>query len=127
MPLRKFAKFSPEYRQLVCNGVTIKVAIANTHETRQKGLAGVTDLPEDYGMLFDFGSDQSMSFWMKNCLQDLSIAFITKHGVIVDIQEMSAKNPTKLYHSPIPVKYALEVNPGFFTRHNIVPGDKISF
>lgn len=123
----KFAKQGYKYGEIRCKGIVIRVAIADTDESRQKGLAGVATMPDNYGMLFDFGEERSVAFWMKGCLQDLSIAFITKHGTIVDIQKMSTKNPTRLHSPLIPVRYALEVTPEFFTRHNIVPGDKISF
>lgn len=125
--LHKFARHCTRFQNVQCKNVTIKAMIADTEETRQRGLAGVSTLPDNCGMLFDFGVEQPTSFWMKGCSQDLSIAFITKHGVIVDIQEMSTNNPTRLHHSPTSVRYALEANKGFFTRHNIVPGDKISF
>ena len=125
--LNKFSAHCTKFQNIRCNNVTIKAMVADTDETRQRGLAGVADLPDDYGMLFDFGQEQPTTFWMKGCKQDLSVAFITKYGVIVDIQEMSLRNPTTLHYSPVPVRYALETNPGFFTRHNIAPGDKISF
>ena len=126
MTFKKFARTAHTYKWLQCNGTRLHVAIADTAEARLRGLSGIGNLPENEGMLFDFGNDQHLSFWMKGCLQDLSIAFVTKNGIIADIQEMSATSPTQLHHSPIPVKYALEVNPGFFARHNIAVGDKIS-
>lgn len=124
--LKKFALNSTSYRWLCCNGISIKARVADTDEARTQGLKGINNLPDDEGMLFDFHDEQWASFWMKGCLQSLSIAFITKNGIIADIQEMSINVPTQLYHSPIPVRYALEVNPGFFTRHQIAIGDKIS-
>lgn len=127
LPLRKIASTNPEYKELRCNGVSIWAKVADTDKTRTEGLAGVASLPDHQGMLFDFHDEQSVSFWMKgvNAL-DLSIAFITKTGVIVDIQDMNAAAPTILHSSPIPVRYALEVPQGYFTRHNIALGDKIS-
>jgi len=123
---KRFAKYSMGHKILRCNEVTIKVLVANTESARAKGLSGTSQIAPDEGMLFDFGAEQPISMWMKNCKFDMSIAFITKNGVIVDIQDMSKDTPTRLHHSPISVKYALEVNKGFFARHNIATGDKIS-
>lgn len=127
MPIKRFAKHSPLYKEIYCNGIQIYAMVADTCESRQKGLSGVADLPANHGMLFDFGEEQFTTFHMRGCLQDLSIAFITKHGVIADIQEMTFNNPAKLYRSPLPVRYALEANPGFFVQNHIIPGDKIFF
>ena len=126
MSLKKIASVNPNYKELRCNGVSIWAKMANTNETRSKGLAGVSSLPDHQGMLFDFLEEQPVSFWMKGCAMDLSIAFITKTGVIVDVQSMNAVAPTTLHSPPIPVRYALEVPQGYFARHNIAIGDKIS-
>ena len=126
LTLKKFASVNPEYKELRCNGVSIWAKIADTDRTRTDGLAGVASLPDHQGMLFDFHDEQPVAFWMKGCAVDLSIAFITKTGVIVDIQDMNAAAPTILHNSPIPVKYALEVPQGYFARHDIALGDKIS-
>lgn len=126
LSLKKIASTNPDYKELRCNGISIWAKVADTNETRIKGLAGVASLPEHQGMLFDFHEEQPVSFWMRGCAMDLSIAFITKNGVVVDIQNMNAKAPTILHNSPIPVRYALEVPQGYFARHNIAVGDKIS-
>ena len=123
---KRFAKCSVGHKILHCNGVSIKALVADSELARSKGLSGITQIASDEGMLFDFGVEQPVSMWMKNCRFDMSVAFITKSGVIVDIQDMSKDTPTKLHHSPISVKYALEVNKGFFARHHIATGDKIS-
>lgn len=125
--IKKFASINPDLKQLQCNGVTIWAKIADTDETRQKGLAGVSALSPNNGMLFDFHREQPVSFWMRGCHLDLSIAFLTENRVIVGMADMSKNAPTHLHSSPVPVRYALEVPQGFFNRHDISIGDKISF
>lgn len=125
--IKKFAKAVPNAKKLHCNGVTIWATIADTDETRTQGLAGVTALGPNEGMLFDFGIEQPVTFWMKGCLTDLSIAFLTENRIIVGTSDMSKDNPTYLYSSPVPVRYAVEVPRGFFDEHNIQVGDRISF
>lgn len=75
-------------------------------------------------MLFIFDREQTLSFWMKNTFIPLSIGFFDDSKRLVDIQDMSpasslmqAKFPS--YASRKPAKYALEVNQGWFSRHNI--------
>lgn len=125
--IKKFASINPEVKRLQCNGVSIWAKVADTDEARQKGLAGVSTLGPNDGMLFDFHREQPVSFWMRGCHLDLSIAFLTKNRVIVGMANMSKDAPTHLHSSPVPVRYALEVPQGFFTQHNIAIGDKISF
>ena len=67
---------------------------------------------------------RAQSFWMKNTLIPLSIAFISDEGEILQIEHMKPKDltSTKSKHR---VRYALEVNKGWFKRHGIVPGARI--
>jgi uncharacterized protein len=102
--------------------VDVGVEIANTREEREKGLMDRTSLPEDRGMLFVFDREQPLSFWMKNTLIPLSIAYIDSQGRIVDIQDMQPLDETP-HPSAEPAQYALEVNQGFFADRGIEVGN----
>ena len=103
--------------------VDILVEIADTPAERETGLMGRSALAADSGMLFVFDQDQPLSFWMKDTLIPLSIAFINSKGIIVDIQDMQPLDETP-HHSVAPAKYALEVNQGFFAAQGIQVGDQ---
>ncbi len=77
----------------------------------------------DSGMLFAFDTDEVQRFWMKNTLIPLSIAYITRDSLISDILEMAPLDTTTPYLSSRPVRYALEMNSGWFQSHGIRPGD----
>jgi uncharacterized membrane protein (UPF0127 family) len=105
--------------------VVVQVEIADTDAERQRGLMGRTALAEDQGMLFVFGGEQELSFWMKNTLIPLSIAFMDSEGRIVDIQDMKPlDDDPPHYVSAEPARYALEVNQGFFEERGIKAGDR---
>lgn len=104
--------------------VDVGVEIASTEQEREKGLMGRTTLAEDHGMLFVFGREQPLDFWMKDTLIPLSIAFIDSSGRIVDIQDMQPLDET-LHRSAEPARYALEVNQGFFSDNGIEVGNKV--
>jgi uncharacterized membrane protein (UPF0127 family) len=107
-------------------GVVVYVEIADSPEEHQRGLMNRTALPPDQGMLFDFGSETQTSFWMRNTLIPLSIAWFTRDGIIVDIQDMQPQ--TDDLHTPkASYWYALEVNQGFFARHGVQVGDKVTW
>jgi uncharacterized protein len=104
--------------------VEVPVEIAATDAERERGLMGRTALAEDAGMLFVFDREQQLSFWMKDTLIPLSIAYINESGRIVDIQDMQPLDETP-HPSAAPAKYALEVNQGFFVARGIQVGDKV--
>lgn len=109
-----------------CRTVTLFVEVASTPQQWQTGLMGVTNLPQDEGMLFDFGvTDAGESFWMKDTPIPLSIAFVTSGQVVVATDEMIAFDDKDFINSPSPYRYAIEANANFFPRYGIVAGDKM--
>ena len=103
--------------------VDIPVEIPDTPAQQEYGLMGRTALAADSGMLFVFDQDQPLSFWMKDTLIPLSIAFINSEGIVVDIQDMQPLDETS-HDSAAPAEYALEVNQGFFEAQGIEVGDQ---
>ncbi len=116
---------------VVINNIELGVEIAITPQEKNKGLMFRETLEKNTGMLFVFESEQTLNFWMKNTYIPLSIAYINKGCVIVDIQDMQPstkdKNILKSYPSAKPSQYALEVNQGWFTNNKIKVGDKLIF
>jgi uncharacterized membrane protein (UPF0127 family) len=108
--------------------VEITVEIAVTEAERAKGLMNRKKLPDGEGMMFVFERDQQLSFWMKNTVIPLSIAFIASDGRIVEIRDMQPLDLNSVKSSRS-VRYALETPQGWFNRTGIKPGDvvKINF
>jgi len=104
--------------------VEITVELARTDEERATGLMFRKNLPEGRGMLFVFDRDQQMSFWMKNTLIPLSIAYISSEGLIIEIKDMKPNDLTSVKSSRS-VRYALEVPQGWFDRANVKAGDRV--
>ena len=105
--------------------VEVRVEVADTDPERARGLMGRTTLAEDRGMLFVFEEEQVLSFWMKDTLIPLSIAYMDSEGRIVDIQDMKAlDDDPPHYTSAEPARYALEVNKGFFEERGVEVGDR---
>lgn len=102
--------------------VVIKAELARTSEQRTQGLMRRKSLADGNGMLFIFDRDQVLSFWMKNTLIPLSIAFITADGRIIEIKDMRPHDLNTVSSSRS-VRYALEVPQGWFDRAGVKPGD----
>lgn len=62
--------------------------------------------------------------WMKNTLIPLSVAFIDRNGVIINIEEMAALSLDQ-HTAQKPAKYALEMNAGWFHSHDARAGDVV--
>jgi hypothetical protein len=106
--------------------VEVRAEVADERAERQTGLMGRTELAPDAGMLFVFGRERDLSFWMRNTLIPLSIAYISADGRIVDIQDMEPlDDEPPSYASAEPAKYALEVNQGFFAERGVEVGGTV--
>ncbi|PJZ68941.1 hypothetical protein CH373_07935 [Leptospira perolatii] len=101
------------------NEHSLLVEIANTEQTRQRGLMFRRKLGENEGMLFIFPSEDYLTFWMKNTLIPLSIGYFNKDKRLVDIFDMEPNQTKNLYHSSERVVYALETNQGWFQKKGI--------
>ena len=108
---------------------TLTVQVADTQRKKEKGLMFVEQLPENEGMIFVFSRKTYGGFWMKNTLIPLSIAFLDSDGKILKILDMEPckgiKCPT--YDPKIFYHYAIEVNLGWFDKHQIKEGDYVKF
>ena len=73
-----------------------------------------------------FEGEQTLSFWMRDTLIPLSIAYIDAEGRIVDIQDMQPLDDVPPHYvSAEPAQYALEVNQGFFEEWGVDVGDTV--
>jgi uncharacterized membrane protein (UPF0127 family) len=104
--------------------VEVEAEIAEDEAKRRKGLMERTELAEDAGMLFVYDREQPLSFWMRNTVIPLSIAYIDAEGRIADIQDMQPLDETP-HPSAEPARYALEVNQGFFEERGVEVGDEV--
>lgn len=98
-----------------------KVQEARTEEEKEKGLQGVTELPENEGMLFYFDPPEDVSMWMKDTLIPLDIVFINDDEEVVYVGEGVPNTETQMTVQN--VAYVLEVNSG----SGIQEGDELDF
>lgn len=99
----------------------IDAQVAQTEAQREIGLMHRREMPEHEGMLFVFEQAQRYCFWMKHTLLPLSIAFIDDQGRVVNTAEMAPQSETT-HCAEQPVRYALEMNQGWFSKRRINAG-----
>lgn len=111
-------------KQLSIGINVIQAEVAATDADRQQGLMNRTRMGASEGMVFDFGAPAGVCMWMKNTLIPLSVAFIDSEGKIVNIEDMQPET-TDSHCAKKTVRYALEMNQGWFKQKNVKPGTKI--
>ncbi len=107
----------------------LMVDVADTDAEREQGLMGVTALPADQGMAFVWDAPTEATFWMKDTLIPLSIAFVDESDRVVAVEEMTpcTTDPCPTYAATAPYITALEANAGWFEQHGVQAGDTMKF
>jgi uncharacterized membrane protein (UPF0127 family) len=111
--------------QLTAGFHLIRAEVARRPDERAIGLMHRPSMPANDGMLFVFDAPDRQCFWMKNTLLPLAIAFLADDGRIVNIEEMKPQSLDS-HCSAKPVRYALEMNAGWFAKKGIKPGSRIT-
>lgn len=96
------------------NGQALNVAIADTPEEWSQGLMFVEELAPLDGMLFVFPAEGIRSFWMKDTLIPLDVAFFDSNGFLVSVAAMDTcpDGDCTSYNSERPAQFALETPQG---------------
>jgi uncharacterized membrane protein (UPF0127 family) len=106
-------------------GYSFSVEVATSREEQDKGLMFRRELPDGQGMLFDFTTEQEVSFWMENTYISLDIIFINGDGRIRRIAENAEPLSRASIRSDGPVRAVLEVIAGTARKLGIKQGDRV--
>lgn len=107
------------------DAVMFTVEIADTEELRARGLMFRQRLPEDRGMLFDFGTPRPVAMWMKNTYISLDMLFIRADGTIAYIAENTVPKSLDTIGISEPVLAVLELAGGTSRKHGFRSGDTV--
>ncbi|MFT4103788.1 MAG: DUF192 domain-containing protein [Burkholderiaceae bacterium] len=102
----------------------IRAEVADSPDTRAKGLMFRPALGPNEGMLFVFEGAATHCFWMKNTRIPLSIAFIDDSGQIANLADMQPFDETS-HCAARPVRFALEMEQGWFARRGVKAGARL--
>ncbi|MDA0733920.1 MAG: DUF192 domain-containing protein [Chloroflexi bacterium] len=113
---------------------TFTVEVADTSETRSKGLSGHPPLAANTGMLFVFDSESRFVFWMREMQFPLDFVWIGSDCSVADVTEDVPEPPPDAnlsdlprYQPAVPVRYVLEINAGEIKAAGISKGDPVGF
>lgn len=110
----------------------LKIEIADTPESRARGLSGRESIASDSGMLFVFSESKIYQFWMKGMKIPLDIIFINEGKVVDFLKNVSPPSPNqqdadlpKLAPNT-PVDMVLEVNSNYIDTYEVKIGDTVA-
>lgn len=128
LPLLSAAQTGPQPRlptiDITAGMHVIKAEVAQSAQEQMVGMMFRRSMGTNEGMLFVNPASERRCFWMRNTLIPLAIAFIADDGTIVNIAEMQPQSDES-HCSAKPVRYALEMNQGWFAKRGIKPGFRL--
>lgn len=101
---------------------TVQAEIALTEREEMTGMMFRTNILETDAMLFPLPYTQRANFWMKNCPESISAAYINPDGVIEEIHHLEKNDTNGVVAASDNIRFVLETKEGWFTRHNIGVG-----
>ena len=107
------------------HGETLVLELALTPAQRQQGLMHRQLMPEDAGMLFRFERQETGGFWMEQTFIPLTIAYLDEDGTVLELRDGKPLDRTILTPAQ-PYRNTLEVNQGWFERHQLGVGAKLT-
>ena len=96
-----------------------------TRDQLERGLMFRRQMPADRGMLFDFGTPQPVSMWMKNTYLPLDMVFIAADGRVVSVKQNAEPMSEAIIPSGGDVLGVLEINAGAAAKIGVKPGDRV--
>lgn len=91
----------------------------------QRGLMERRDLGTDDGMIFLYDKPQQMTFWMRNTPTPLDIGFFKSDGTLDEVLAMHPFDEKTVSSHSRELRFALEMNQGWYRANGIKPGAKL--
>lgn len=101
------------------------VEVAMTPDQQTVGLMFRPTVPEDGGMLFDWGGERPSQMWMKNTIASLDMLFISADGHVRTVAERTVPQSLAVIDGRVPVRATLELAAGTAERLDIRVGDLV--
>ena len=111
------------------DGTHVRADVADTEETRARGLMFRESLAEDEGMVFTFDKPRRYGFWMKNVRMPLDIIWLDERGRVVWIVDSAPPcdtDPCPMFVPTTKASFVVEVAGGFARRHGVAVGDTVT-
>jgi uncharacterized membrane protein (UPF0127 family) len=104
---------------------TLDAELALTPREEMTGMMFRTNIQDSDSMLFVLPFAQRADFWMMNCPESISAAYINTDGFIEEIHHLEKNDTNGVFAATDDIRFVLETSDGWFTRHNIAIGTLI--
>lgn len=101
------------------------VEVADTHETRARGLMHVKQMPRASGMLFVYPFPREVGFWMKNTFIPLDMIFLDETGTVRKVHQNAIPHDERPIMGGEDILVVLEINGGLTAQMGIVEGSQM--
>ena len=108
--------------KLYLGAETLDAEQALTGREIQTGMMFRTNIQDADAMIFVFSQPYQASFWMMNCPESISAAYIDPSGVIQEIHHLEKNNTNGIVAAGDNIQFVLETSDGWFSRHNVNVG-----
>jgi uncharacterized protein len=112
--------------KLYIGPVVLDAEMAVTYDEERTGMMFRTNIQDSDAMIFVFPTPQQVGFWMKNCPESISCAYITADGTIAEIHHLEHDDTNTVYSATSNIQFVLETQEGWFAHHNIPVGTGVS-
>jgi uncharacterized membrane protein (UPF0127 family) len=129
---------APQHYEVQIGAERFVLEIAANQRTRSTGLSGRESIDRNGGMIFVFPLEKMQSFYMRDCIIPIDVAFLDSSGVVTATYTMQPEALRKAgesktayerrlarYSSLSPAQYAIELRAGTLDRLGIEKGDRI--
>jgi len=120
--LPKHAQAKLPTLKLYLGAETLDAELALTAQQEMTGMMYRTNIQDTDAMLFVLPYTQRANFWMKNCPESISAAYITPDGIIAEIHHLEKNDTNGVVAATDNIRFVLETSDGWFARHNVATG-----
>ena len=113
--------------QIDINELLTDIDVASKFEERREGLMFRKSIPKNYGMFFVWDYKRQQCMWMKDTKIPLSVAYLDQNFLIREIKRLEPLSTSSVCSNSESIKYALEVNQGWFKKNRVKVFHKIIF
>ena len=121
-PLPTHAQPKLQTMKIYLGAETLDAELALTGLQQQTGMMFRTNIQDSDAMLFPLPYTTQASFWMKNCPESISAAYITPDGVIAEIHHLEKNDTNAVLAATDNIRFVLETSDGWFERHHVSTG-----
>ena len=108
--------------KLYLGAETLDAEQALTPREQMTGMMFRTNIQDSDAMIFVFPGPTRASFWMKNCPESISAAYIDPAGVIAEIHHLEKNDTNSVVAATDNIQFVLETSEGWFARHHVNTG-----